>query len=283
MHVNTTHIMHTPDVVTRNLFALLRCAVLHHSQPLEPMSVFKWRRLLRYAANKHVAPIVEKALLSYQRHHSAALPPQLLAALQHMPQHQAATVMQVPETWLSNMLLNRHLKRIRRTQLAQPQPPMATLHTLNIIIYSYILSLNQGFSLHALLCLAKYVQTWQANINFTLLNQWLHKLGLASYAQLMGSMLTLFLGFNAQQLPFVQHINMAAHRIVMQALPVPEPQATSANNIKFWQSHLGIVHNNSTLLSQSLKHTLAYAHYAPLEAISNYLHNIKQNLANLEE
>ena len=95
-------------------------------------------------------------------------------------------------------------------------------------------------------------------------------------------MLVLFMGFDKAQLPFVKHINPAAYGMVLKALNVPDPQNTP-QHIKVWQSHLGIVHNNSTLLSQSFRHTLAYAHLAPLEAVSNYLHNIKQNLANLEE
>ena len=134
----------------------------------------------------------------------------------------------------------------------------------------------------ALLCLAKYVHTQGPHINYDKLNQWLSTLGLNHFAQLLGSMLVLFMGFDKVQLPFVKHINPAAHGMVLKALNVPDPQNTP-QHIKVWQSHLGIVHNNSTLLSQSFRHTLAYAHLAPLEAVSNYLHNIKQNLANLEE
>ena len=243
--------MPTPDIVTRNFFALMRCAVLHQVQPLEPMSLFKWKRLFTYAANKHVEGIVQNALLAYQRISDAALPPKAVHTFQIM--HGAAivpNVMQVPETWLSNWLLNRHLKRIRRTEQSQSQPDLATLHALNIILHSFILLLNQGMSLGALLCLAKYVHTQGPHINYDKLNQWLSTLGLNS--------------------------------MVLKTLNGPDPQNTP-QHIKVWQSHLGIVHNNSTLLSQSFRHTLAYAHLAPLEAVSNYLHNIKQNLANLEE
>ncbi|MEE0335985.1 MAG: hypothetical protein U0I89_01630, partial [Prevotella sp.] len=126
--------MPTPDIVTRNFFALMRCAVLHQVQPLEPMSLFKWKRLFAYAANKHVEGIVQNALMAYQRISDAALPPKAVHTFQIM--HGAAivpNVMQVPETWLSNWLLNRHLKRIRRTEQRQSQPDLATLHALNII------------------------------------------------------------------------------------------------------------------------------------------------------
>ena len=64
--------MPTPDIVTRNFFALMRCAVLHQVQPLEPMSLFKWKRLFAYAANKHVEGIVQNALMAYQRISDAA-------------------------------------------------------------------------------------------------------------------------------------------------------------------------------------------------------------------
>lgn len=275
--------MPTPDIVTRNFFALMRCAVLHQVQPLEPMSLFKWKRLFTYAANKHVEGIVQNALMAYQRISDAALPPKAVHTFQIM--HGAAivpNVMQMPETWLSNWLLNRHLKRIRRTEQSQSQPDLATLHALNIILHSFILLLNQGLSLGALLCLAKYVHTQGPHINYDKLNQWLSTLGLNNFAQLLGSMLVLFMGLDKAQLPFVKHINPTAYSMVLKTLSVPDPQNTP-QHIKVWQSHLGIVHNNSTLLSQSFRHTLAYAHLAPLEAVSNYLHNIKQNLANLEE
>ena len=189
--------------------------------------------------------------------------------------------MELPEVCFSNYFLNRRLKKIRMRELGSDVPDMETLNILNIILYNLILSFNKCLSLNALLCLAKYLRVHKDTINYTLLNTWLGKLSINKYAQLTGTILILFFHFDKTEVPFVKHLDKAASGMMRKTLTTAVQK--DDKDIKVWQGKLGVVHNNSSMLRQSLLNTLAYAHYLPTEAISNYLHNIAHSLANLEE
>lgn len=272
---------HTYDVIIRNFFRLLCCGVLQEEDALEPMSLYKWRILFSWVCNKRVENVMKSGFETYEKHQSPCITSDVLSLYHESITANGDNVMQLSEMRFSNIWLNRKLKRIRAIERKKEAPASETLNVLNIIIYSFVMALNHGLSFNALLCLAKYIRMNENCIDYVLLKKWLAKLNLDKFAQLQGSILVSFFHFDQSELPFVKKVDTAASQLVLKSLPVAEP--IEEKNVKFWQGKLGFVHNNSKILRHSLYYTLSFAHYSPLEAFSNYVHNIALSLANLEE
>ena len=54
------------NVITRNLFSLLRSGALNEYEPIEPMSEFKWKRLEQMVNAQHVENTAWKCVRNHQ-------------------------------------------------------------------------------------------------------------------------------------------------------------------------------------------------------------------------
>lgn len=262
------------DIITRNLFRLLRSGALNEYEPLEPMSTFKWARLDQMVHAQHVGRTAHKGVRNHQYDEMMNIPAHLA---QDMDEVEPAR--ETPR--LSNRLLNYRLRHIADSERHSIDTNVGALDVLYIIIANISSMLNHGSMLSGLIQLGSYLRTKGDKVDFIKLDNWLSRLHIRRMAQLQGSMLIAVFNFDQDEIPFVQRVEPAAYNLVLRS--VDHTAEDTAEEWHFRQSRAGFVTNNSTLLRRNLRRSLRYVVYAPIETISNYFHNFARSLQEIEE
>lgn len=260
------------EIITRNFFRLLRLGALHESEPLEPMSQFKWQRLSQMVHVQHVEDIAISGLKKRIGSNWTNMPDGFL--------EEDAQTITLPSS-LSNSLLNRRLKRIEERERHSMETNVGALDVLKIIIGTVSMMLNHGMMLKGILTLGCYLRTKGDKVDFLKLDKWLKQLHMGRMAQLQGSMLIMVFDFEKEELPFVQRIEPKAYKLVKRS--VVHTASDTAEEWYFRQNRSGFVTNNSALLRRNLRRSLRYLAYAPLETTSNYFSNFARSLQEIEE
>ena len=270
------------DIIKRNFFRLLRCEALGDNEALEPMSLFKWRKLIALVRFKKVDAVAANGANRYSKSQPQEMPPVIVAELNSTPEATGDTaVVSLPEAAMSNFLLNRRLNKIRDNEVHAIDTSVETLTALNIIVYNTYLLLNSGLSINAILCLGKYMRTRGDKVDFVKLSTWLASLHIQRMAQLEGSILVKFFGFEQDELPFMRKNEGKATDIMRRTLS--KKSASDAEDLRFWQDKSGFVAGNTNVLRHKIWSAIRYMNYAPIEASSNFFKNLANSLAKIEE
>lgn len=262
------------DVITRNFFRLIRSGVLGENEAMEPMSAFKWRRLTQMVLAQHVEETVLRGIHNHQTDKMMDMPEDLVKALEH-------SVPMTTPPQLSNPLLNHRLNRIIDDERHAIDTNIEALELLKIIVSNVSSMLNKGIMLSGIIALGNYLRSKGDKVDFIKLEHWLRKLHLRRMAQLQGSMLMAVLQFEKDELPFVQHVESSAYRLVLRS--VLHTVSDTAQEWHFRQGKAGFVQNNSTLLRRNLRRGLCYVVYAPIETVSNFFNSFAKSLQEIEE
>ena len=262
------------NVITRNLFSLLRSGALNEYEPIEPMSEFKWKRLEQIVNAQHVENTAWKGVRNHQYDEMMNIP-------EHLIKESSPTDTQQQPAQLSNRFLNARLQRILNNERHAIDTNIGAIEVLNIIINNVSSMLNNGSMLSGLIRLGSYLRNKGDKVDYVKVENWLNKLHIRRMAQLQGSMLISVFNFEPAELPFVNRIEPAAHNLVMRS--VEHAANDSAEEWHFRQSRSGFVTNNSTLLRRNLRRSLRYISYAPIETISNYFSSFARSLQEIEE
>ena len=264
------------DIIERNFFSLIRSGGLNEFVALEPMSPYKWRRLMAMAIDRHVEDTVTKGLRSHQYDMGIEIPRELFN-VNTSPTPSAQATARPP---LANRLLNHRLETIRRDELHAIDTSVDTLELLDIIIACITTMLNSDVSIRQLLRLGVFLRTRGNRADFVKLDQWLTRLHLQRIAQLQGCILMTGFGFEQDELPFVHRVEPAASQLLNRSLHHGDREYEE------WQVSDNkpiFVKTNSRALFRNLRRCMRYLAYAPLEAISNLLGNMARSISEIEE
>lgn len=262
------------DVITRNFFRLLRSGALNEYEPLEPMSAFKWDRLVQMVRVQHVEGAARKGIRNHQYDQMMNIPQRLVDQTYAEPPCSQ-------EAQLSNRLLNRRLRKIEHSERHAIDTNVGSLEVLHIIVANVSNMLNKGTMLSGIIQLGTYLRNKGDKVDFVKLDAWLDKLHIRRMAQLQGSMLMAVFNFEQDEIPFVQRVEPSAYQLVLRS--VHHTASDTAQEWHFRQSRSGFVTNNSTLLRRNLRRSLRYIMFAPIETVSNYFHNFARSLQEIEE
>lgn len=266
------------DVIKRNLFRLLRSGAFNEFESLEPMSAFKWDRLIRLVKNQNVVSIVQKGIKNHQYDEGMNLPSTLLTDLFDISD--TSQIYQLP-TVMGNTLLNKRLKTIQENERHAMDASIETVKLLNIIVRNTYALLNRGISLHDILELGVFLRTRGDKVDFVKLDSWLLRLHLRRMARLEGSLLISFFQFEQAEIPFVDKIEPRANYLALKTLETSGETMTEEWHFK--QSRTGFVRNNSAVFRRNLHRSIRYVRYAPIETVSSFVANFTRSLSEIEE
>lgn len=258
---------------------MLRSGALNEFEPLEPMSTYKWNRLMALAKAQQVAEIAVRGLRNHQYDTDIPLPTIDTEAVTGGAS--AALADTAGPSTLSNYFLNRRLAAIRRGEPHQIDASMDTLALLDIIVANTVAILSHGITMGGMLVLGKYLRTKGDKVDFVKLDTWLSRLHLRRMAQLQGSILVAVLDFEQEEIPFVQRIEPYALRLTLRS--VGHSYVDAADEWHFRQGRTGFVRNNSALFRRNLRRSVRYFPYGPIETVSHYLRNFAKSLSEIEE
>ena len=262
------------DVITRNFFRLIRSGSLNEQEPMEPMSAFKWQRLFQMVQTQHVEASTLKGIANHHEDEMMNIPQELTEALN-------SSTHQQPKAQLSNRFLNYRLQKIINNEYHAIDTNIEAVELLRIIVNNVSSMLNKGIMLGGLIQLGSFLRTKGDKVDFVKLERWLSKLHIRRMAQLQGSMLMAVFQFEQDELPFVEHVEPSAYKLVMRS--VHHTVNDTAEEWHFRQGKAGFVQNNSSLLRRNLRRGLCYVVYAPIETVSNFFHNFARSLQEIEE
>ncbi len=184
------------------------------------------------------------------------------------------------EALLANSFLNRRLTRIQNEERHAIDTSLVTVDLLRLIVSNVNAMLAGGISLPDIIQLGKFLRTRGDKVDFVKLETWLRKLRMQRMAQLEGSVLITFFNFEKVEIPFVHHIEKGAYELTLRSLyfNIQERQ-----EIEFEQSATGLVHSSRGTMRKSLRQSMRYFGYAPVETTSNFLGKLFRSISEIEE
>ncbi len=244
----------TADIITRNFFRMMRSGALNEYVELEPMSAFKWQRLVETVIAENVASVASRAVKNHQYEQKFNMPPTLREEI-HKAAANAASQSIRPE--MDNPILNKKYKKIYTLERHSENYSKESLDLFNIIIANCHAILNRGTSTRLIIHLGNYIRINSERIDFDKVQHWLRELQMQKVAQLAGSCLISNFAFKKEEIPFVKTVDTKAASTMMQSI----------------MQRRKVKHNKG----------ITYFEYAPLENASIILGRLKTQLDNIEE
>lgn len=266
------------DILKRNLFRLLRSGALNKFEVIEPMSVFKWNKLIQISIAQNLTSILIKGIKNNQYEGKIDIPKSVIDSLTEI-ESTASEPLYAPQ--LSNRLLNNRLLNIQKSELHAIDTSIHTLELLNIIVSNVHETLNNGLYMRRILDLGRYLRTQGDKVDFVKLDTWLNRLHISRMAQLQGSILIKVFNFEKDEIPFVVKIEPSATKLVNHTTDYTTINSTQDWNFK--QSKTGFVTSNSPALRRNIRRAIKYFNYAPIETMSNIFGNFAHSLTQIEE
>lgn len=270
------------DVIQRNFFRILSSGAFNSQSNIEPMSPFKWRRLMQMVDAQQVIPVFVKGISKHSLDEGLRLPDSIIADIKARMNDNRTLSGKVPEkVKLSSRLLNHRLKGIIYNELHSIDTSIEALDILKLIVSNSQSMLTRGMDLDGIITLGQYLRTRGDKVDFVKLDAWLSSLMLHPMAELQGNILISVFGFDEDELPFVTKYDQKAYKLTLRS--VSDLAKDTAQEWHFKQNSAGFVRNNGAVLRRNLRRSLRYVGYAPLETVSNFANNFVRSLSEIEE
>ncbi|MBW4756763.1 hypothetical protein [Prevotella histicola] len=270
------------DVIQRNFFRILSSGAFNSQSNIEPMSPFKWRRLMQMVDAQQVIPVFVKGISKHSLDEGLCLPDSIIADIKARMNDNRTLSGKVPEkVKLSSRLLNHRLKGIIHNELHSIDTSIEALDILKLIVSNSQSMLTRGMDLDGIITLGQYLRTRGDKVDFVKLDAWLSSLMLHPMAELQGNILISVFGFDEDELPFVTKYDQKAYKLTLRS--VSDLAKDTAQEWHFKQNSAGFVRNNGAVLRRNLRRSLRYVGYAPLETVSNFANNFVRSLSEIEE
>lgn len=266
------------DIIKRNFIKLMCSGALKEYDRIEPMSNFKWRKLQNVACAHDVIGTILTGIKN-----NPSIPQAMQQDIVDEFAAAATNAAGKPETegMLYNPIFKRRLQNIRTFEPNAEDSSAETLQLLNLIVLNTSETLSAGFSYHNLLPIGTFLREQGNKVDFVKLDTWLGKLHLKHFAQFFGNILVTTLGFEKEEVPFVQTVDKNAFFVATRSMSVSK--ATQKSNWRFHQTAAGFVETDSKAMMRVMRNCLHFFNYAPIEAASNFIHNFIRSLSELEE
>lgn len=242
------------DIITRNFFRMMRSGALNEYVDLEPMSEFKWQRLIEIVQTEDVASVASRAVKNHQFESNFNMPEELR---NEVHKKAAANTGQNIRPELDNPMLNKKLNKIFSIERHSDDYSKESLDVFNIIIANCHAILNKGTSTRLIIRLGNYIRINNDKIDYDKVERWLKELQMQKVAQLAGSILISNFAFKKEELPFVKKVDTKAATVMIQSI----------------------------MQRRKMKHNkgITYFEYAPMENASIILSRLRSKLDTIEE
>lgn len=279
------------DIIKRDFLRLLRSGAFgEEDDAIEPMSRFKWDILFHVAQIHNVLGVLFKGIADDKN--KGVIPQDVIDKYTSLFANEALladstpsrSLLLLPDAGLSRMcnpLLNSRLQSIREKEPLAEDASIETLNMLDILVQATEGTMTYGLSFANILRIGLFLRNEGDKVDFIKLDHWLRRLNISRMAQLEGSILIEVFGFDSDELPFVNNIEPSARKIAMQALT--KPIRIDIEEWKIQQKSTIFLANNNKAMMKTVRNSLKYFFFSPIEASSNFLHRFASSLSNLEE
>jgi len=274
------------NIINRNLFRLLGAAAFNQTtEPLEPMSKYKWQQLFATATQHNVSNVIIHKLNDHNMHPDFSFPEEMtqaweIAAQQNAQKEQDAMTVSEEETVrLTNFFINKKLKKILEAERHEIDASPETLYLLKLYVTLTTALLGPGLKLSQLVRLGKYLREKGDRVDFVKFEKWIDALSLHKMTDMESTMLIQLFDFSEEEFPFLKNTVESAARTALIDIT-----STAPRNIEFTESPTGFVVSSSGRATMwHIKNSTRMMKYCPAEATSNFFHNFFSSLSEIEE
>lgn len=274
------------NIINRNLMRLLRAGMYHDFDDIEPMSTFKWHRLMQYASVMGVSDVTARGARNFQFSKNPLPDMSLFNIADNANLYEQLSDEAMRDKELSNALLNHRLQNIYKKELKADDPSPETVKMLNLLIFNTTSLLQSDVTLPPLMIAGLFLRRNGDMVDFIKLQQWIELLGMQHFASFIGSLLIDALGFSAEEVQFVsQHRPEAIlmlERNILRMAANPNTQVSSDDKY-FTLNSAGFVTASGQMFRRSIRTTMRFFTYSPIMATGAFLHQLSRNLKDLEE
>lgn len=265
---------------------LLRSGMFHDFDEIEPMSEFKWRRLMQYASAMGVADVAARGVRNFQFSKGLPSDTSLFNVPDNTEAYEKLAIEAMSDKQFSNYVYNHRLQSIYEDEIHADEPSPETVRMLNLLIFNITSLLNTDISLPPLLITGRYLRRTGDMVDFVKLQQWIEHLGMQHFASLIGCLLTDALGFSADEVPFItERRNEAAPMLeqnIIKAAANPAMQIDD-DTPYFTLNSAGFVTASGRKFRRSVRTTLRFITYSPVMAAGAFVQQLSRNLKEIEE
>ena len=275
------------NILYRNLFRLLRSGAFGEYEDAEPMSAFKWKRIIQMGEAQDVLPYIANGFRKHQDDPHVVVTESLQSELERiiatpLPDlDQCISQMMETEPELNNFYLKRKLRRIIKKDEESPTPSIETQQCLLMMVCNVNQTLTKGVAIKGIIDLGRFLHQRGERVDYVRLERWLHKIGMMRMASFFGTILIHYFHFTIEELPFMNKEESAAVALTQRYLA--NVAFDTAENWHFRMRTNGMVENNSRVLRRNLRRSMRYLRYNPFETTSNFLANFARSLSEIEE
>ena len=271
------------DIILRNFFNIIRSGAFNDKSRIEVMSPFKWRRLFLMVEEQNVVNLFVRGVNANADDENLNIPSGLVDEIQKSLGVSESKIARQEDNIvaLSNKFFNKKLRKIIDRERHSIDTSVEALDVLKLIVFNTNAMLNHGISLGGIIKLGQFLRSKGDKVDFIKLESWLISLRLIRMAQLQGSILIAFFGFEQNELPFVIKEESNAYKLTIKTVLNLAKDATEEWHFK--QNSAGFVRNNGAVLRKNLRRSLRYIEYAPIETTSNFINNFLKSLSEIEE
>lgn len=276
-------------ILTRNFIKLLSVGAFDAKDTVEPMSEYKWKKLLSAAQIYDVSDFICSGIITLCNSGCSVIPSNILdnarniAAVQSDTGRENKQKTDTIETSgkakvFSNFYLNRKYNKIVFNEIHSIDTSIDSLVFINKIIENINTLLNFGLDFRMLAELGFYLRRNGDKIDFVKTDGWIKALKAQSITNLIGNYLILLFRFENDELPFVtdtgEKYSKAVSHDIDNMITNPQRRAKTGNNTP----RKGI-----NPISRPNTHPIKYKSYCPLESSSRMIANIVKSLSNIDE
>lgn len=274
--------MKVMDIIQRNFFRILRAGAFDSDESMEPMSAFKWRRLYQMVEAQNLEHVFAEGADKTVKDKRFNMPKTLWDKVKvNLPGAEESKEITEDEVRFSSGFLNRRLKKTINGELHNIDTSVESLDLLEIIVFNINRMLNSGIDLDGIIRLGKYLRTRGNKVDFVKIDTWLDQLHIRRMAQLQGSILMEFFGFEKDELPFVRDKEKEAFKLTVRSISYLAKD--TAKDSEQQRKQMGFVKSNSAALRRNLSRSIRFYGYAPMETMSNFFTNLGRSLSEIEE
>ena len=267
------------NIIERNFYRLLRAGAFATEEQIEPLSVWKWRRLYQLSEMHDVASIVWQGVVRCSDQFFLQLPAELYEEWSHsQSQNDDEENELLTADRLTNPLLNHKLQNILDSENSNMETREALLHLLGIARFI----MNAGIPVKRVTEFGLFLRESTNRVDFMVLEQWISQLHLDTMTQLTAVMLVKLLHFTPDELTFMKP--MADEKMENQLKEMFRQKNSHAEDWYFSQGKNIFVHSsNSQAMLWHVRRSAKYFRYYPAETVTNFFTSFAHSLSHIEE
>lgn len=275
------------NVTFRNFIKILSIGAFGNEEPMEKMSGFKWKQVLKIAKLNNVSDIISAGIIKAGKDQEVAIPIYIIRSAdnnvatvnnQLKEEKDKFNFAQLPIKKFANFYLNRKLNKIIYNEIHSIDTSADSLIFLNKLIDISNALLSNGINVKELVELGSYMRKHGNKTDFIKLEKWIKMLHMGHILNFIGSCLVSILHFERSEIPFLTKYDKKSYSAVCAYLEASLNKADNSDDNDMSDNKNTINH-----IYISRKTSFPGLKYFPLETMSLFIANITKSLSNIEE